>query len=82
MIVWPLLAAACQVTDAEALPGVATTELGAPGFEPVANAPVPFGLPRPVGPSKPDVAVHRYVPLQVPFVPLVTSLSWLFRAYG
>jgi hypothetical protein len=42
---------------------------------------VPFGVPRPVGPSKPGTAVQRYFVevlrlfVQLPFEPLVTSLS-------
>ena len=37
------------------------------------KAAVPFGTPRPVGPSYPVVPVHRYEPEQLPFEPLVTS---------
>jgi hypothetical protein len=41
------------------------------------NAPVPFGVPRPVGPSYPVAPVHKYFAeeLQLPLLPLVTSLS-------
>jgi hypothetical protein len=46
------------------------------------NAPVPFGVPRPVGPSKPATPVHRYVPPQLPLLPDVTSFSAPASAYG
>jgi hypothetical protein len=46
------------------------------------KAAVPFGTPRPVGPSYPVVPVHRYEPEQVPFEPLVTSYSAEVWAYG
>ncbi len=45
------------------------------------NAPVPSGVPRPVGPSHPVPAVHRGLPPQLPLLPDVTSLSddvWLY----
>jgi hypothetical protein len=41
------------------------------------NAAAPFGVPRPVGPSYPGPAVHRYGGEQFPFEPLVTSNSEL-----
>ena len=34
----------------------------------------PLGVPRPVGPSNPAIALHRYVP-QPPLLPATTSLS-------
>lgn len=46
------------------------------------NAPVPFGVPSPVGPSKPVVPVQRYEPPQLPLLPDVTSLSELACEYG
>jgi hypothetical protein len=33
---------------------------------------VPFGVPRPVGPSYPGPAVHRYAGVQLPLLPAVT----------
>src|SRR5664280_1735427 len=53
----PLLAGAVHDTTAWALPAVAVTPVGAPATV-TANAPLPFGVPRPVGPSQPDPAVH------------------------
>ena len=44
------------------------------------NAPVPLGVPRPVGPSQPVRALHHWVVLQLPLLPEVTSYSeeaWL-----
>src|SRR5262249_39414447 len=49
---------------------------------PAAKAVVPFGVPRPVGPSYPTMPVHKYEPLQEPFVPEVTSNSDDVCAYG
>jgi len=45
------------------------------------NAPVPLGVPLPVGPSQPVVALHRSLP-QLPLLPLLTScrlLVWLYE---
>ena len=39
------------------------------------NAPVPFGVPSPVGPSQPAPAVHSCRAAQEPLLPVVTSLS-------
>jgi hypothetical protein len=36
---------------------------------------VPFGVPRPVGPSQPGPAVHHTAGLHEPFDPLVTSFN-------
>src|ERR1700716_2909794 len=51
------------------VPGLATVTalLTAP------NAPVPSGVPHPVGPSYPTVAVHRWEPPREPSLPEVTS---------
>lgn len=38
------------------------------------NAPVPRGVPRPVGPSQPAAAWHQIVVAQEPLDPLTTSL--------
>lgn len=46
------------------------------------NAPLPSGVPRPVGPSYPAPAVQRYVPPQEPLLPLVTSNNEVACAYG
>ena len=51
MIGWPLLAGACQLTSTNVLPAVATTAVGALGAKEVVKAPIPLGVPRPVGPS-------------------------------
>jgi hypothetical protein len=39
------------------------------------SAPVPLGVPSPVGPSYPPSAVHRYDPPQAPLEPPITSNS-------
>jgi len=49
---------------------------------PPPNAPVPFGLPRPVGPSYPTLAVHKYDPLQLPVDPEITSNNAPGLAYA
>src|SRR5258707_9923020 len=44
------------------------------------NPPLPLGVPSPVGPSQPVVALH-IAPAQLPLLPLVTSkklLVWLY----
>ena len=46
-----------------------------------AKAAVPFGVPRPVGPSQPDPATQITVP-QKPFEPEVTSKRLPTVAYG
>jgi hypothetical protein len=46
------------------------------------NAPVPFGVPRPVGPSQPVPAWHHYDVGQVPLDPVVTSYRATACAYG
>ena len=51
-----------------------------PEPEPV-NAAVPFGVPRPVGPSQPAPAAHPGGP-HAPLLPLVTSNSAAGLAYG
>ncbi len=43
---------------------------------------MPFGVPRPVGPSKPATAVQRYCTEQEPFEPPTTSLSAVVWLYG
>src|SRR5438105_4125793 len=53
----------------------------AAGAEPP-NAVVLFGVPRPVGPSYPVPAVHRYEPAQLPLLPLKISKRELRSAYG
>ena len=59
--------------------GVKTTA-GPPGSRRTApprvvgqKAPVPLGVPRPVGPSQPVRALHHWVVGQVPLLPVVTS---------
>ena len=52
------------------------------GRAPGQNAPVPFGVPRPVGPSQPERALHHWVVGQVPLLPLVMSLRLLVCSYG
>ena len=46
------------------------------------NAPVPLGVPSPVGPSQPVREVHHWVVGHVPLLPLVTSNSDPVCAYG
>ena len=46
------------------------------------NAPVPFGVPRPEGPSQPARAWHHWVVGQVPLLPLVTSNRLPGWTYG
>src|SRR3954462_10993755 len=43
---------------------------------------MPFGVPRPVGPSYPVRAVQRYDELQLPLLPDRTSNSEVVCAYG
>src|SRR6516225_7816457 len=45
------------------------------------NAPVPAGVPRPVGPSQPVVALHSRL-AQPPLPPEVTSVSEALCVYG
>ena len=61
------------------LPGLASAQRGAAAA--AVNAAVPFGVPRPVGPSQPVPAVQIGAP-QVPLVPLVTSNRLPGCAYG
>src|SRR5262245_53939810 len=53
--------------------GSVTSPVSSP-YGPVVNAAVPSGVPRPVGPSQPVRAEHRYAVSQVPLVPVTTSL--------
>ena len=46
------------------------------------NAPVPFGVPRPVGPSQPARALHHCVVGQEPLLPLVMSNRLVGCWYG
>jgi hypothetical protein len=46
------------------------------------NAVVPFGVPSPVGPSQPVVALHHFDVVQLPLEPLVTSLRLPVWAHG
>src|SRR5262249_54160270 len=46
------------------------------------NAPVPFGVPRPVGPSQPALALQSCDVLQLPLLPEVTSNNEEACAYG
>ena len=46
------------------------------------KAPVPFGVPRPVGPSQPVRALHHWVVGQVPLLPAVTSNRLAVWLYG
>ena len=46
------------------------------------KAPAPFGVPSPVGPSQPDLALHHWVVGQLPLLPDVTSNRLAVWAYG
>ncbi len=46
------------------------------------KAPVPFGVPRPVGPSQPTRALHHWEVEQLPLLPDVTSNSDPEWEYG
>lgn len=46
------------------------------------NAPAPFGVPRPVGPSQPARAVHHWLGEQLPLLPDVTSKRSPGSPYG
>jgi hypothetical protein len=61
------------------LPGLLTVTPPVP--PPAANAAVPLGVPRPVGPSQPVPEVHCGEP-QEPLLPLVTSNRLPGCAYG
>jgi hypothetical protein len=46
------------------------------------KAAVPFGVPRPVGPSQPTRALHHWLVVQVPLEPDVTSNRLVEWVYG
>ena len=50
------------------------------GGEHAQKAPTPLGVPRPVGPSQPVLALHHCVVGQEPLLPDVTSNSELVLA--
>ena len=70
------------------LPGLVTVTVLPPPPPPppppplTLNAPVPFGVPSPVGPSQPGAAVHSSDGQHVPLLPLVTSFRLPVFAYG
>src|SRR6476620_27525 len=62
-------------------PGLVTVTVSpaAPACRPA----MPFGVPQPVGPSKPVPAVHRYAGEQLPSLPVVTSKKlavWVYTS--
>lgn len=71
-----------------ARPGVVTelvardVRRGSPATTGGQNPPVPFGVPRPVGPSQPTRAVHSCDGEQEPLLPEVMSKKLLECVYG
>ena len=63
------------------LPGLPTVTLPVPP-PPDAKAALPFGVPRPVGPSQPGPAVHHTDGLHEPLLPVVTSNRFPVWAHG
>jgi len=67
--------------------GLPTALVRAPGLVTrmvctLVNEAVPFGVPRPVGPSQPVPAVHSTAGRQVPLLPDVTSKRLAGFEYG
>ena len=75
--------AAVPTTD-DTVPGFVTVTVFTGGGDvvPALNAPIPFGVPKPVGPSQPTPAVQIDEPPHEPFPPVITSLSCDRFAYG
>jgi hypothetical protein len=76
--VWPV-AQVPQVPPQPSLPQFLPVQLGTQTVPPLSTA--PFGVPMPVGPSQPVVALHRAL-VQVPFEPVVMSKNCVVCAYG